>query len=514
MFVSQFYNNLTMSSDDQLISEEYGKFQSLIMGNGVDVDMIRKAWEFAKIAHFGQRRNTGEPFVLHALEVGKKLYEWKLDTESIVAGILHDTVEDGGAEKEDLSKEFGEEVAVLVDGVTKISDIKLRGSMNEEFIENLRKMFLAMAKDLRVILIKLADRLHNMKTLHGLDPVKGGRIAKETLEIYAPLAERLGMGQLKAELDDLAFPYVYSDEYKKVLNQSRAFYKYAESHIEKMKRALLSAFSDFNLKCTISGRKKHLYSLWKKLERPDIEWDFEKIHDIMAMRILVETVSDCYKALGIVHGIYKPVPHIGISDFIAQPKPNGYRSIHTKVFGHEGKIVEIQIRTYIMHEEAENGIAAHWAYAGEKSKKGVDEEKLEKLSFGKSFSKLSWVKQLADWQKEIKDTKDYLNAVKFDALSSRIFVFSPKGDVFDLPVGATPVDYAFSVHTDLSGYIKGAKVNGKIVSLDHQLISGDVVEIIKTKNYKQPSADWLDFVKTTQAKSQIEKQLRKADNPI
>ncbi|KKQ73670.1 MAG: (P)ppGpp synthetase I, SpoT/RelA [Candidatus Woesebacteria bacterium GW2011_GWB1_38_5] len=470
MFVSQFYNNLTMSSDDQLISEEYGKFQSLIMGNGVDVDMIRKAWEFAKIAHFGQRRNTGEPFVLHALEVGKKLYEWKLDTESIVAGILHDTVEDGGAEKEDLSKEFGEEVAVLVDGVTKISDIKLRGSMNEEFIENLRKMFLAMAKDLRVILIKLADRLHNMKTLHGLDPAKGGRIAKETLEIYAPLAERLGMGQLKAELDDLAFPYVYSDEYKKVLNQSRAFYKYAESHIEKMKRALLSAFSDFNLKCTISGRKKHLYSLWKKLERPDIEWDFEKIHDIMAMRILV--------------------------------------------FGHEGKIVEIQIRTYIMHEEAENGIAAHWAYAGEKSKKGVDEEKLEKLSFGKSFSKLSWVKQLADWQKEIKDTKDYLNAVKFDALSSRIFVFSPKGDVFDLPVGATPVDYAFSVHTDLSGYIKGAKVNGKIVSLDHQLISGDVVEIIKTKNYKQPSADWLDFVKTTQAKSQIEKQLRKADNPI
>ncbi len=502
------------SNVDTLITSEYVKFRQRILGSGVNVAVIDKAWDFAVLAHHGQKRFTGEPFVLHGLETSKKLFEWKLDTETIAAGMLHDSIEDGGAKREDILKEFGEETAVLVDGVTKISDIKLRGSMNEEFIENLRKMFFAMAKDLRVILVKLADRLHNMKTLRGVPDEKRKRIAEETLEIYAPLAERLGMGQLKAELDDLAFPYVFPGEYKKVVAHSKAVYKNAEKQIEKMRRTLLLKFSEFGLICSISGRKKHLYSLWRKLERSDIEWDFEKIHDIMAMRILVETVSDCYKALGIVHGLFKPVPHIGISDFIAQPKPNGYRSIHTKVFGHEGKIVEIQIRTFEMHEEAENGIAAHWAYSGEKSKKGISGENLEKLSFGKSFSRLSWVKQLADWQREIKDKKEYLNAVKFDALSSRIFVFSPNGDVYDLPVGATPVDFAFAVHTDLSGYIKGSKANGRIVPLDYKLVSGDVVEIVKTKNYKPPSKDWLNFVKTTQAKRQIEKRLRKADNPV
>ncbi len=498
-----------MNSSEQLIKEEYEKFHLLLLGDGVDIKVIDKAWNFAKLAHWGQIRKTGEPFVLHALEVGRKLYEWKLDTETIVAGILHDTVEDGGAKREDISKEFGEEVAALVDGVTKISDIKLRGSKSTEFIENLRKMFLAMAKDLRVVLVKLADRLHNMRTLYAVDEIKRRRIAEETLEIYAPLAERLGMGQLKADLDDLAFPYVYPQEYKKVKEESKPYYKDAEEHIEKMKRMLLRSSAKYNLKCSISGRKKHLYSLWKKMERPDIGWDFEKIHDIVAMRVLVENTTDCYTALGIVHNLFKPVPHIGISDFIAQPKPNGYRSIHTKVFGVSGGITEIQIRTYEMHREAEYGIAAHWAYSNVKLKKGISEEKLEKLSFDKSISKLAWVKQLADWQKEIKDRGEYLNAVRFDTLSERIFVFSPKGDVYDLPIGATPVDFAYAVHTGLSGYIKGTKVNSKIVPLDYRLKSGDVVDIIKNKNYKPPSRGWLDFVKTTQAKREIEKSLRK-----
>jgi GTP pyrophosphokinase len=502
-----------MNSNDDPVSREYQNFRLLLTGGGMDVKDIDRAWDFAVLAHHGQRRKTGEPFVLHALETAKKLYEWKLDTETIIAGLLHDSVEDGGAKKEDIGMEFGDEVSLLVDGVTKISDLKLRGSKSEEFVENLRKMFLAMAKDLRVILVKLADRLHNMKTLQGVNEEKRKRIAEETLEIYAPLAERLGMGQLKAELDDLAFQYVYPEEYLKVKEVSRPFYKDVEKHIQKMRRALLESFAATDLKSNVSGREKHLYSLWKKLERPEIAWDFEKIHDIVALRILVNTIPDCYKALGIVHGLFKPVPHIGISDFIAQPKPNGYRSIHTKVFGPSGRIIEIQIRTYEMHDEAENGIAAHWAYSEVKSKKGISEERLEKLSFDASFSKLSWVKQLADWQKEIKDRREYLNAVRFDALSERIFVFSPKGDVFDLPRDATPVDYAFSVHTDLSGYIKGAKVNGKIVPLNCKLVSGDIVEIIKTKNYKPPSPGWLDFVKTTQAKREIEKELRKVDNP-
>ncbi len=498
-----------MTNDEQSVKEEYDKFRRIILSNGVDVPVIDKAWNFAVLAHHEQKRKTGEPFVLHALEVGKKLFEWKLDTDTIVAGILHDTVEDGGAKKEDIEKEFGKEVALMVDGVTKISDLKLRGSKNEEFIENLRKMFLAMAKDLRVILVKLADRLHNMKTLHGVDEGKRERIAEETLEIYAPLAERLGMGLLKTELDDLAFPYVNPKEYEKVRKLSKGYFKDAEKHIKVMKRKLLKALAVNGVKAEIHGRKKHLYSLWRKLERRGIEWDFNKAYDIVALRILVENIQQCYITLGVVHGIYKPVPHLGTSDFVSQPKPNGYRSIHTRVFGPGGKIAEIQIRTFAMHQEAEYGIAAHWAYSDAKKTGRVTDEQLEKMGVSAPQDKLLWVKQLADWQREIKDRGEYLDAVRFDALSERIFVFSPRGDVYDLPLGATPIDFAYSVHTALSGYIKSAKVNSRIVPLDHKLKSGDVVEIVKTKNYKTPSRDWLGFVKTTMAKREIEKSLRK-----
>lgn len=472
------------------------------------LDVLKKAWKFAKLAHTGQKRLTGDPYSSHALAVAMILFSWKLDISSIAAAFLHDTIEDGGATSKDIISEFGEEIYRLVEGVTKISNVRLRGSQDEEFIENLRKMFLAMAKDLRVVLIKLADRLHNMQTLHALPKDKQSKIARETIEVFAPLAERLGMGEVKAELDDLSFPYVYTEMHKKVKKLSIAHYRKAEDHIKKMRRNLLSKLATNGIKAKIDGRKKHLYSLWKKLERPEIKWDFDKVHDIVALRILVRTVAQCYSALGIVHNYYKPVPTIGISDFIAQPKPNGYRSIHTKVFGPRGRIVEVQIRTFEMHEESEFGIASHWAYSEAKSK-GTDSYTLEKFGVRASEEKLSWVKQLAEWQKEISDSKEFFRAVKFDALSSRNFVFSPDGDVYDLPIGATPVDYAYAVHTGLGNYIQGSKVDGKVVPLSYQLKSGQVVEIIKSKNSHPPRSDWLNFVVTNIARREIEKYLRK-----
>jgi guanosine-3',5'-bis(diphosphate) 3'-pyrophosphohydrolase len=470
---------------------------------------VEAAWEFAKLAHHGQKRLSGEDFVSHPLEVAKILTDWKLDINSVTAGILHDTCEDGGATKDDLEKQFGRQVSLLVEGVSKVSYLKLRGSKEEEFVENLRKMFLAMAADLRVILIKLADRLHNMRTLSYLPEIKQKRISQETLEIYAPLADRLGMGEIKAELEDLAFPYVYRKEYEKVLSESKIHYKKIEEIIDRMKKSTLKALAEEGIKAKIQARKKHLYSLWKKLERPEIGWDFDKIHDIIAIRVIVNTVSECYSSLGIIHKVYKPVPYIGISDFIAQAKPNGYQSIHTKVFGPNSKIVEIQLRTFVMHEQAEFGIAAHWAYAEAKTK-GIKEKILEEGLQGIAKDKLTWVRQLVEWQNEIKDTKEFYEAVKFDALKERNFVFSPNGDVYDLPKGATPIDFAYAVHTDLANYIKSAKVNGKIVPLDYKLKSGDIVEIIKTKNSKVPSRDWLDFVVTATARREVGKHLRKS----
>jgi len=492
------------------LDREFDQLLSIIEGYDTRVNgqKVRKAWKFAKLAHTGQLRLTGDPYSSHALGTAKILSNWKLDETTIIAGFLHDSIEDGGATRDDLVSEFGEDVAVLVDGVSKVSHLKLRSSQKEGFIENLRKMFLAMAKDLRVVLVKLADRLHNMQTLSPLPPEKQRRIARETLEIYAPLAERLGMGHVKGQLEDLAFPYVFPEEYKKVELESKPYYKKAEKYIQKMKRTLLKKLAEEGIKAEIHARKKHLYSLWRKLERPGIDWDFEKIHDIVALRILVDTTVQCYTALGIVHNLFKPIPYVGISDFIAQPKPNGYRSIHTKVFGLKGKQVEVQIRTKVMHEEAEFGLAAHWAYSDVKRVGKVHDNVLEKVGVSASAERLSWVRQLADWQKEITDAKEFLRAVKFDALGHRNFVFSPNGDVFDLPMGATPVDYAFAVHTDLGNFIKGAKVDGKIVPLDYKLKSGQVVEILKSKNSKKPNNDWLDFVVTTTAINQIKKSLK------
>lgn len=494
------------------MEKQYKEFL-LILKRGnqeMDFEKIDKAWEFSKKKHADQKRFTGDPYASHTLEVARTLATWEMDTSSIVAGFLHDTVEDANVSIEEISKNFGEDVANIVSGVTKVSNLRLRGSNDEIFVENLRKMFLSMAKDLRVVIVKLADRLHNMQTLYAVPLAKQKRIAQETLEIFAPLAERLSMGQVKGELEDLAFPYVYPEDYDRVKKLSENQYKKAKQIIKKMKRALLTALAKEKIRPKIQTREKNIYSLWRKLTRPDINWDFTKIHDIVALRIIVDDVKECYTALGVVHASYKPVPYLGVSDFIAQPKPNGYQSIHTKVIGPDEKIVEVQIRTHKMHEQAEYGIAAHWHLSMIKSKSGITSEDIEegKQNIVKG-NKFKWVNQLAQWQKDIKDSKEFLEAVKFDALNNRNFAFSPHGDVYDLPVGATPVDFAYAVHTDLGSHIQSAIINGKIVPLDYKIKSGDVVKIIKTKNKRKPTRDWLNFVKTTTAKREINKELRK-----
>lgn len=474
----------------------------------LDLELIQKAWKFAKQTHKDQLRKSGDPYILHPLSVAQNLVEWRLDSVSIACGLLHDTIEDSDASYRDLEKRFGKEVAFIVNGVTKVKAIDFQGDKTDLYAENLRKMLLVMAKDLRVVFVRLADRLHNMQTLWALSKKKQLENARETLEIYAPLAERLGIGEVKGQLEDLAFPYIYTDEYKKVKKESKKHFREAEKHIKKMKRRLLTKLAKNKVRAKIDSRKKRLYSLWRKLERPGIEGDFDKIYDIVALRILVRTVPQCYVALGAVHDLYKPIPNLGVSDFIAQPKPNGYRSIHTKVFGPGGRMVEVQVRTFRMHEEAEYGLAAHWVYTSAKHQ-GMSEDDLESGKYSPEESKIAWTKQLVDWQKQITDSKEFLDAVKFDALSHRMFVFSPEGDVYDLPAESTPVDFAYAVHSDLGNYIKGAKVNGKMVSIDHQLSSGDVVEIIKSKRPSKPKTRWLEFVKTNNAKNKIEKQLRK-----
>lgn len=473
-----------------------------------DLELIEKAYEFAEIAHAGQKRLSGDPEMEHLMSVAEILAGLKLDSTSIAVAFLHDIIEDAGVSEEELMKEFGEEVTFLVNGVSKVGNLKLRGEKEEEFVENLRKMILVMAKDLRVVFVKLADRLNNLRTLQFLPKEKQFRIAKETLEIYAPLADRLQIGKLKGELEDLAFPYVYPDEYDELIIQTSTYLKKRDrdKDLKEAMKILQFGLKKEKIKAEIHGRPKHLYSLWRKLLRLEIDGDINKVHDLIAARILVNSVRDCYAALGVVHKIWKPLPQGGISDFIAQPKPNGYRSIHTKVFGPNGRILEVQIRTYEMHENAENGIAARWYYV-EQKQKGISDERVEKGFFAPT-EKMAWVKELIGWQKEVIDSQEFLESLKFDALAKRIYIFSPKGDVYDLPAGATPVDFAYAVHTDLGEAIDGAKVNGKMASLDTKLKNGDVVEIIDKKK-NQPSQKWLEFVVTRTARREIEKFLRK-----
>jgi GTP pyrophosphokinase len=460
--------------------------------------LVAQAYEFAERAHKGQKRANGEPYFNHVLAAAENVASWNLDDESIAAALLHDTVEDTGTPLETLKKEFGPEVAKIVDGTTKISKIKYRGV--ELQVENLRKMLLALSEDIRVIIVKLGDRLHNMQTLKYVPAQKQKRIALETMEIYAPIAYRLGMQRLCGELEDLAFPYIYPNEYEWLKREVRVEFEKRETFIEKLKPLVKRELEENGVTpILVDARAKHYASLYKKLLRYDM--DISKIYDLVALRIIVKNIEDCYAALGTIHKLWPPLPG-RIKDYIAMPKPNGYRSLHTTVFC-LGNTVEIQIRTSEMHAEAENGIAAHWAYEQTKGTKSYSERRAVMAQ----KKELLWVEQLRSWQKESSNPEEFLQSLKIDFLKDRIFAITPKGEVIDLPVGATPVDFAYQIHTQIGNSCSGAKVNGKITPLDYQLKSGDIVEIITQKG-KKPSESWLEFVKTSMARSHIKNALK------
>ncbi len=437
-----------------------------------DLRRLTDAVDFAAIAHRGQRRMSGEPYATHALATAKILLDLGLDLDTVIAGLLHDVPEDTAYTAADVEDLFGPTVAKLVSGVTKLGRLKYRGL--ERYVENLRRMFVAMAEDVRVMIIKFADRLHNLETLAALPPDKQQRIARESLDIYAPLAHRLGMGEVKGQLEDLAFPYVYPSEHAWVLSLLGSQYESLDRLVESMQRDLTWSMAGAKIKpLSIHGRRKHLFSLYEKLLRPEYNREVAKIWDLVALRVVLKNVADCYAALGVIHQLWRPVPN-RFKDYIAQPKPNGYQSIHTTVFGPGGQPVEIQVRDEVMHRLAEHGVAAHWQYT----------EAGKPLSGGAVKDKLAWVERLADWRRDFGSDEQFLEALKIDVLRKRIFCFTPRGDVIDLPEQATPIDFAYHVHSDLGHRCVGAKINDRLVSLDTALKSGDVVEILTDKNRK------------------------------
>ncbi|MCE9586139.1 RelA/SpoT family protein [Candidatus Uhrbacteria bacterium] len=463
-----------------------------------DSKEITRAYEFAKAAHEGQKRASGEPYIIHPLAAALNLAEMRLPAPIIIAGLLHDVPEDTQKTIEDIRNEFGEDVADMVAGITKLGKIKYRGI--ERYIENLRKMFLTMAADVRVVFIKFADRLHNLETLENIPPKKQFRIALESLEIFAPIANRLGMGEMKGRLEDASFKYVYPKEYAWVKEISRSGREGKQEYVDKLIVQTDHLLTDAGLgNVLVQGRAKHLYSLYRKLLKN--ERNIARIYDLIALRIIVDNVADCYAALGIIHSKWTPLKG-RIKDYIAQPKPNGYRSLHTTVFCEDGEIVEFQIRTKEMHAMNEFGIAAHWAY---------DEHGKIALVGTKSRTP-EWVHELADIQKEMEDKKLYLQSLeelKIDVFRDRIFVFTPKGDVIDLPEDSTCVDFAYAIHTDIGNTCTGAKVNEEVAQLNRVLKNGDMVDILVDKSRKGPNPDWASFVKTRQAKSKV-KQFAKS----
>ncbi len=478
-------------------------------------DLLKKSFDFSQKAHAKQKRRSGEPYFTHPFKAALTLAEWNMDTPTICAGLLHDTIEDTEYTFEDIKKLFGEEIAFLVSGVTKLGKLKYRGEKTAKEIakeiesakikrrsESLRKMILAVSEDLRVIFIKLADRLHNMKTLKSLPPQKQARIALETSEIYASLAYRLGMQNLSGELEDLAFPYIHPKEYKWIKENVGAYYENMEGYLKNVKPIVEQALHKNGIKpVNIDYRSKRISSLYKKLSRYDM--NVGQIYDLMAMRIIVNTVEECYAALGTIHQLWPPLPG-KIKDYIALPKPNGYKSLHTTVFCVDNKVTEFQIRTTQMHEEAENGIAAHWAYSQAKTTKDYKESK----AIFADKKELKWVQQLREWQKDLSDPLDFLNSLKIDFFKDRVFGITPKGEVIDLPAGSTPVDFAYQIHSSIGDQCTGAKVNGKIVSLDYKVQSGDIIDILVQKN-KRPSESWLNFVKTEGARRKIKSSIHK-----
>ncbi len=454
---------------------------------------IRRAYNVAASAHQGQRRDSGEAYINHPLAVADILVEMGLDPTSVIAALLHDVVEDTEISLEEIAGKFGDEVAALVDGLTKLSKIIFQNKQERQ-VENLRKMFLAMAKDVRVILIKLADRVHNMRTLHFLPMERRKRIARETLEIYAPLAHRLGMYRMKWELEDTAFHYLEPEKYYELVQKVALKRSEREREIEENIKVLADHLAELNIKADIQGRPKHFYSVYQKMVKQNK--DFSEIYDLMALRVLVNTIQDCYEVLGVVHTLWKPIPG-RFKDYIAVPKSNLYQSLHTTVMGNQGAPLEIQIRTWQMHQVAEFGIAAHWRYKEGKNVK--DEDFLQKIA---------WLRYLLEWQGEANDADEFLENLRVNLFEDEVFVFTPKGDVKNLPAGATPVDFAYTVHTHIGHRCVGAKVNGRLVPLDYQLKNGDIVQILTAKQEAGPSRDWLKFVVTSKAKSRIRQWLR------
>ncbi|MGL5417096.1 MAG: RelA/SpoT family protein [Clostridium sp.] len=469
--------------------------------HNVDIDRIIEGYKLAEKAHEKQLRVSGEPYITHPIDVAVILAKLGMDTDTILAGLLHDVVEDTDCTYDDIKNRFGEEVANLVDGVTKLGKIKYK-TKEEQQADNVRKMLLAMAKDIRVIIIKLADRLHNMRTLKYMSKEKRKIKAKETLEIYAPLAHRLGMSKIKWELEDLAFRYLHEEEYYDLVSKIAEKRVEREEYIASIVEDLGENLENAGIDADIDGRPKHFYSIYRKMVKKNK--NIEQIFDLTAIRVLVNSVKDCYGVLGIVHTIYKPIPG-RFKDYIAMPKPNMYQSLHTTVIGPQGKTFEIQIRTFEMHKTAEYGIAAHWKY-----KEGSEENK--EMNFE---TKLAWLRDMLEWQKETSDAEEFMEGFKIDLFSDEVFVFTPKGVVINLPSGSTPIDFAYRIHTDIGNRCIGAKVNGKIVPLDYKLKTGEIVEIITSKAMHGPKMDWLSIAKSNQAKSKIRqwfKRIKREEN--
>ncbi len=463
-----------------------------------DISLIEKAYNVANDAHKGQVRKSGEPYIIHPLCVAIILADLELDKETIVAGLLHDVVEDTIMTDEEIREEFGPDVALLVDGVTKLGRLTYNGDKLEFQAENLRKMFLAMAKDIRVIMVKLADRLHNMRTLKHMTPEKQIEISRETLDIYAPIAQRLGISKLKVELDDLSLKYLEPDVYYDLVDKISVRKSVREKYVQNIVDEVSAHIKAAGIDAEIDGRVKHFFSIYKKMVNQDKT--LEQIYDLFAVRIIVDSVKDCYAALGVIHEIYKPIPG-RFKDYIAMPKPNMYQSLHTTLIGPTGQPFEIQIRTYEMHRTAEYGIAAHWKYKEASDGKHVTEQEAEKLS---------WLRQILEWQRDMSDNKEFMNILKsdLDLFSDSVYCFTPTGDVKNLPVGSNTIDFAYSIHSAVGNRMIGARVNGKLVTIDYIINNGDRIEILTSQNSKGPSRDWLNIVKSTQAKSKISQWFR------
>ena len=465
-----------------------------------DVSMIEKAYKLAVKAHGDHRRKSGEPYIIHPLWVAIILADLEMDKETIAAGMLHDVVEDTKFTEEDIRREFGDEVALLVDGVTKLGRLSYSSDKLEVQAENLRKMFLAMAKDIRVIIIKLADRLHNMRTLQFMTPAKQKEKAKETMDIYAPIAQRLGISKIKTELDDLALKYSQPEVFYDLVNQINARKTEREEFVEQIVEEVSTHMKNANIKAEVNGRVKHFFSIYKKMVNQDKTVD--QIYDLFAVRIIVESVKDCYAALGVIHEMYTPIPG-RFKDYIAMPKPNMYQSLHTTLMSSVGQPFEIQIRTEEMHKTAEYGIAAHWKYKeSNDGKKSVEAQEEEKLS---------WLRQILEWQRDMSDNREFLNLIKgdLDLFAEDVYCFTPQGDVKNLPNGSTPIDFAYAIHSAVGNKMVGARVNGKLVNIDYKIQNGDRIEILTSQNSKGPSRDWLNIVKSTQAKNKINQWFKK-----